>query len=198
MVESSYMKNPLNKFKKLYKKELKQSKAKIQSACCFSTIGTDGYPNARYLSLKNISAEGFIVTGPLSARKGNEVKKNPKVALTFWWVNIEIQVRIQGKATRLSPTQAEKYFHERSRQSQLTSWASKQGKKIDKPAKLTTDLKKIEKQFDGKDIPLPKGWGGFTIKPQRIEFLEFNDSRMHKRTLYKKRKKAWTKEYLQP
>lgn len=190
--------NPLEYFKELYRKENAQAQAKIPGACCVSTIGIDGYPNARFLALKDINDKGFIITGPLSTRKGDEINSVPKVSLTFWWPIIEVQIRIQGNADKISPELASKYFHERPRESQLTSWASRQGQPLDNPASLIKKLEEIELQFQDKEIPCPKDWGGFCVIPKRIEFLEFSNERLHTRILYTNEADKWTTEYLQP
>src|SRR5215217_8011137 len=110
--------NPFQLFKDWYGLELQLAKVRIPSACCLSTSGLDGYPNARFVSLKDVVDNTFIVTGPMSSRKGNEIDRSNKVALTFWWTETERQVRIQGEAKKISAQLADKYFFERSRNSQ--------------------------------------------------------------------------------
>ncbi len=190
--------NPLKQFESLWKEELTQSQVKVPSACCLSTISEDGYPNSRFLALKEVNEEGFIVTGPCETRKGREIDNNPKVALTFWWPSTEMQVRIQGDAHRISPELADKHFQGRPRESQLTSWTSNQGESITNPADLISQLAEMTKRFEGKEIPRPENWGGFCIVPKRIEYLEFSDNRLHLRTLYILSRSNWEKEFLQP
>jgi pyridoxamine 5'-phosphate oxidase len=191
------MPTPLNHFQKLYQNELAQTKARIPGACCLSTIGEDGYPNARFLALKDITEEGFVITGP-AARKAQEIKENSKVSLTFWWQTTEVQVRIQGDAKQIETELAKQYFYKRPRESQLTSLVSKQGQIIDSFDTLYKNLQTITADLEGEDVPCPEGWTGFCIVPIRVEFLEFSNDRLHKRTLYNKTNKGWHKEYLQP
>lgn len=119
--------NPIDIFRKWFDQELNLSKVGIPTACCFSTIGTDNYPNARFVSLKGVMEGNFIVTGTLKSRKGIEIRNLNKVALTFWWTETERQVRIQGNAKMISNELADKYFSERNRDSQIVSLVSKQG-----------------------------------------------------------------------
>src|SRR5690606_31919825 len=108
---------PIAYFNKWFQEELNLTKVRIPYACCLSTMGTDGYPNARFVSLKEVTESSFVVTGPIISRKGIEINTNNKVALTFWWTETERQVRIQGDATTISGKLADKYFAERSRDS---------------------------------------------------------------------------------
>src|SRR5438309_3912875 len=100
--------DPLQKFGEWYSEELRQSNARIPSACCLSTIGLDGYPNARIVSLKEVKNEKFIFTGSLTTRKGLEIANKNKIALTFWWSATEKQIRIQGDTLKIPDTAAEK------------------------------------------------------------------------------------------
>ena len=208
--------NPIELFQNLFDEELAQSNLKVPSACCFSTIGADGYPNSRFVALKEVNNNGFVVTGPISTRKkevnnngfvvtgpistrkGDEARENSKVSITLWWSVTETQVRIQGDASLITPEQADNFFAERPRESQITSHASNQGETIEDPDVLQEVLKNVEKEFEGRDIPRPENWGGFCVKPIRIEFLFFSYDRLHRRTLYTKTQDGWDITCLQP
>ncbi len=190
--------DPLIKFSEWYKEELKVSKDKIPSACCLSTIGIDGYPNARFVSLKKVTNNSLIVTGPLNSRKAMEIFSVPKVALIFWWSATERQVRLQGNAYKIENAEADKYFKERNRESCIVSWASKQGEVLENINELTENYNSIELKYKDKNIPRPENWGGFAIVPLRMEFLEFKSTRFHERLLYTKNESVWQKHLLQP
>jgi pyridoxamine 5'-phosphate oxidase len=111
--------DPIKLFTKWYQEEQHLCNIKIPSACCFSTNGLDGYPNARFVSLKEVLDGRFIITGPVSSRKGREILKSTKTSLSFWWTVTERQVRIQGDATKISDQHADNYFNERSRNHSL-------------------------------------------------------------------------------
>ena len=185
-------------FNKWFDEELKLTKAGIPTACCLSTIGTDDYPNARFVSFKGIIENNFIITGPVTSRKGMEINRTNKVALTFWWTGTERQVRVQGNATFINDQLADKYFSERSRESQIVSIVSKQGQKLDNIGELNKKYEDIESGFPGQSIPRPDTWGGFSIEPVRIEFLEFKQNRFHERKLFESVNGKWKITELQP
>lgn len=189
---------PIEYFKKWFDEELKLTKVRIPTACCLSTIGTDGFPNARFVSLKEVIENNFIVTGPFTSRKGIEIATVNKVALTFWWTHTERQVRIQGNAVRISGKQADKYFAERNRESQIVSIVSEQGLEITHLETLDKKYRDLESLLANKPLTRPENWGGFSIEPLRIEFLEFKTSRFHDRRLYELVDGQWTIRQLQP
>jgi pyridoxamine 5'-phosphate oxidase len=190
--------SPFDIFNSWYSEETNQTTVRIPSACCLSTIGLDGYPNARFVSLKELHDSKFIFTGNLATRKGAEIDSIMKVALTFWWPNTERQVRIQGDASRISSEWADRYFMERNRESQIVSLVSKQGQLIEDLEHLNKQFDEVEISFRGKQIQRPENWGGYSVNPQRIEFLEFKESRFHNRTLYTNNEGRWKAIYLQP
>ncbi|MET7038158.1 pyridoxine/pyridoxamine 5'-phosphate oxidase [Elizabethkingia miricola] len=182
-------------------REMQVHKQKLPYACCLSTEGLDGFPNARFVSLKEIKNEEFVITGTLTSRKGEEINHNNKVALTFWWPETQQQVRIQGEARLISGSVLNSYFSERNRESQIVSVVSDQGKELH-------DLNELILKFDAvannteiseiSEIRRPDNWGGYAIVPFRIEFLVFSESRFHDRTLYERKDQIWQKKKIQP
>jgi len=167
-------------------------------ACVLSTIGLDGYPNARNLALKEVKAPYFIITGSTHSRKAKEINTNPKVALTFWWEESNRQIRVQGTASPINEETAQFYFNNRSRISQLISSISKQGAPLDAIEDLKKNIEAYEQQLGETAVPCPPDWGGYQIQPKRIEFLEFKTSRLHRRTLYMEENDHWSVSLLQP
>ncbi len=190
--------NPISKFEEWYKEELYKSSVKIPSACCLSTVGVDGYPNARFLSLKAVTEGSFIITGPTTSNKGIELKTNPKAALTFWWTETERQVRIQGDVETLEARLARQFFAERNFDSKIVSLVSSQSLPVTNMDALIQNIELKKDELRGANIPTPENWGGFRINPIRIEFLEFNESRFHDRTLFEKNGQQWSAKKLQP
>ena len=190
--------NPLQLFTVWHREELNLTKVSIPSACCLSTIGLDNYPNARFLSLKEILEEAFIITGTLTSRKGLEIAQSSKVALTFWWTETKRQVRIQGDAIQISKQLSDKYFSERAVDAQIISLVSNQGKEIDSFESLNKKYQQAENEFGNKPIARPENWGGYSIKPLRIEFMEFKPTRFHDRKLYELVEEQWMVKQLQP
>jgi len=188
---------PIGLFNEWFTAEKVVSTARIPEACCLSTVGSDGFPNARFLALKEVRNGNFVITGPLRSRKGAEILANPKVALTFWWPHTERQVRVQGSASQLPREAAIRYFAERNREAQLVSSLSNQGKKTVMPEALEWQLELAFGKPSGA-IPCPDDWGGFAIEPIRIEFLEFAPSRLHRRALFEREGETWNRSYLEP
>lgn len=189
---------PFSLFRQWFDEELQLTKVSIPSACCLSTIGTDDYPNARFVSLKAVADNSFIITGNLTARKGVEINAINKVALTFWWTETERQVRIQGNATNIDSDLADKYFAERNRDSQIVSIVSNQGQLLNDIEALNKKYSDIETEFTNQPLTRPDNWGGYAIEPIRIEFLAFKPTRFHERKLFELTDGRWTLTELQP
>ncbi len=190
------IKNPFSLFSEWYDEELKLSDLKIPSAVCLSTFGMDNYPNARFVSFKELVDDSFVITGPLNSRKGIEIENNNNVALTFWWTATEKQIRIQGSAKQISEVLANKYFNERSTTSKAVSSVCEQGQDIDNLQELETQV--LDKVSNHTELNKPKDWSGFQIKPIRIEFMVFKSSRFHHRTLYEFEHGEWHEKQIQP
>lgn len=188
----------IQKFEEWFNKELKLTKVRIKTACCLSTIGTDGFPNARFISLKDVTDEGFIITGSISSKKGIEIESENKVALTFWWTETEKQIRIQGKAEKITDELADHYFSKRNRESQIVSAIFKQGEKAKDYPSLKEEFERAKFKLSNKIINRPQNWNGYLIKPERIEFFEFMPNRFNKRTLFELKNNHWTKKIIKP
>lgn len=190
--------DPIEKFQIWYQEETEKSNVSIPSACCLTSNGTDGYPNARFVSLKDIIADKFVITGPLDSKKGIELLANPKTALTFWWTATERQIRIQGNATQIENELADTYFKGRHKESQIVSEICKQGSEIEDLTELRMNFDKRKVESKGLEIKRPKNWSGFYIIPKRIEFMEFNKNRFHIRELFTNESGIWKRTLLQP
>jgi pyridoxamine 5'-phosphate oxidase len=190
--------SPIELFKQWYNQELKQTTVRIPSACCLSSIGIDNFPNTRFVSLKDILNDNFIVTGTVTSRKGIEIENSEKISLTFWWTETERQVRIQGNAFRINKQLADKYFSQRNRDSQIVSVVSLQGQELLDKEELSFKYNELELTNYDKEIERPENWGGFRIEPIRIEFLEFKPTRFHERTLFELINQEWKIKKLQP
>ncbi len=185
-------------FQEWFSNEQAISKLRIPSACCLSTIGTDKYPNARFVSLKGVIENSFVVAGTITSQKGIEINLSNKVALTFWWPETERQVRVQGNAFNLNSDLADKLFTERSRESRIVSIVSDQGKEIKNIEELHRKYDDIAAKSSGQPLKRPENWSGYMIEPIRVEFMEFKPSRFHHRTLFELINGEWTQSELQP
>jgi len=190
--------NPIEKFTEWYQVQRDKTKLELPAACCMSTTGLDGFPNARFVSLKEVRGEKFIITGPLNSRKGQEIADSPKVAITFWWSETKRHVRIQGLAEKIDESLADQYFEQRNQASKIVSQISQQGAPTENLESLAIEYTKREKEIAGKQVERPVSWGGFAISPVRIELMEFRDTRFHLRELYSLVDGHWEMSLIQP
>lgn len=141
-----------------------------KGAACLSTIDAHGFPNARFVDLKAVTADGFFCTA-VDSPKAAKLQRCPKAALTLWWENLGYQVRVQGTATRLPPSQAEPYWQARPREAQLTTLCSQQSQPIISSQPLREWLAALRTSLGEADIPMPTNWGAYLIAPVSVEFL---------------------------
>jgi len=145
-----------------------------------------------------VDARGFVFFTNNDSRKGRELAENPNAALTFFWSDLERQVCVAGSVSKLPVAESEAYFQSRPRGSQLAAWASEQSAVVPDRATLEAKWRELEKKFPGA-IPLPPNWGGFVLRPERIEFWQGRPSRLHDRFSYSRNQDgAWKLERLAP
>ena len=190
--------SPIDLFLEWYAQATQNSPLQHPKAVCVSTVDKHGVPRARFVALKNVSETGFTFCSAFDSPKGLELDTNPNIALTFWWDHIERQVRVSGMATRISDEEANHYFQERSKDAQLTSLVSEQSKPLEQPEALEERLHKARAQYEDQEVPRPQNWGGYCVRPMRLEFLKFKANRLHERTLFTCDADRWSKQLLQP
>jgi pyridoxamine 5'-phosphate oxidase len=191
--------NPIEQFAKWFK-EAKAADLKEPNAMTLATATLAARPSARIVLLKEVSEAGFFFYTNYGSQKGRECETNPQVALTFYWAELERQVRVEGTVRRVAPDKSEEYFRSRPRGSRIGAWVSNQSESIENRAVLDKRLAELEVRFAGSDdIPPPDYWGGYCVRPERIEFWQGRSNRLHDRILYAKdEKQGWTIGRLSP
>jgi len=198
LLENEVPKNPMELFQKWFL-EAEQYESGEANAMNLATIGLDGYPKNRIVLLKKYTWEGFIFYTNYDSEKGKAILQNNKVCISFFWQGLERQVIIKGDAKKIPENLSDGYFESRPDGSKIGAWASNQSKPISSRKDLDEKLKIFEKEFEGKEIPRPKNWGGFMVKPISIEFWQGRPNRMHDRILFSLQKDYnWKIERLQP
>jgi pyridoxamine 5'-phosphate oxidase len=182
--EEGISENPMELFQKWFFEVEEFGGDSEINAVTVSTIGLDGFPKARVVLLKKFTWEGFIFFTNYNSEKGKAIALNPHVCLSFFWAGIERQIIIKGVAEKLSENLSDGYFESRPDGSKLGAWASDQSEAVPSRNYLDERLATFEKQYENKEIPRPKHWGGILVKPISMEFWQGRPNRMHDRIRY--------------
>jgi pyridoxamine 5'-phosphate oxidase len=183
--------DPVKQFEKWFNESL-QAAVVEPTAMHLSTVSADGKPSGRIVLLKGIQNNKFQFYTNYQSKKGKELDENPVCALTFFWPDIERQVRIEGIVERVDRKTSEEYFQSRPRGSQIGAWSSPQSSIIKDRSILEQRVLQIEKKFENeKVLPKPNQWGGYQVDPLMIEFWQGRASRLHDRIEYVKVDGVW-------
>jgi pyridoxamine 5'-phosphate oxidase len=184
----------------LWMEEAKRSELNDPNAMSLATATPDGIPSVRIVLLKRHDSSGFTFYTNGESQKGQELRANPRAALCLHWKSRQRQVRIQGAVTELPPEDVDVYFHRRHRMSQIGAWASQQSRPLDSRDTLMALTQQAESRFP-EDVPRPPYWTGFKLIPNRIEFWQEGDYRLHDRVVFTPSAEPgqlWTKQRLFP
>ncbi len=175
-----------------------RAKVNEPTAMGLSTINLEGKPSSRIVLLKGLD-HGFVFYTNYDSQKGKELKKNPFAALTFFWPELERQVRVQGKVEKVSEKESDEYFLSRPIGSQIGAWASSQSQVIPDRDYLESREQEMKAKFEHEIIKRPSNWGGYRLIPDTVEFWQGRPNRLHDRIVYHlKSPNIWVKERLAP
>ncbi|MEW4466265.1 pyridoxamine 5'-phosphate oxidase [Parasphingorhabdus sp. JC815] len=176
----------------------RESEPNDSNAMTIATVNDDGQPSARMVLLKGHGPDGFIFYTNKESRKAEDIAANPKAAILFHWKSLRRQIRIEGSLSAVADDIADAYFATRGRDSQLGAWASDQSRPLDSRATFEQRYKEMQMRFDGQDVPRPPYWSGYRLTPQRFEFWQDREHRLHERRIFVRDGEGWAEGMLYP
>ena len=191
-------KNPFMQFETWFNEAI-NAKLTEPNAFSLATVGADMMPSIRTVLLKIFDEKGFVFFTNYKSTKAKQIEGNPKAAALFAWLDLERQVKIEGSIEKISSTESLKYFLSRPKGSQIGAWVSHQSEVITSRSLLEQKFDEIKRKFVKGEIPFPSFWGGYIIKPIRVEFWQGGQDRLHDRFLYELQEdNTWTISRLAP
>ena len=196
--EKDILKDPFAQFEKWWQEAI-HAGIDEPNAMTLATASADGMPDARIVLLKGFDDRGFTFFTNYNSAKGMQLLENPRGALVFFWKELERQIRISGLVSLAPGRISDDYFNSRPEGSRIGAWASPQSEVIENREWLEENERKLQEEWTGREIPRPPHWGGYVLKPTRVEFWQGRPSRLHDRLLYSLRDNgSWNIERLAP
>jgi pyridoxamine 5'-phosphate oxidase len=197
--ETDVAANPIQQFEKWFEEAL-SSNVLEPNAMTLATSDAEGKPAARIVLLKGLTEGKFVFFTNYQSRKGEEIAQNARACLVFFWKELERQVRIEGSVSKIDESASTQYFQSRPKASQIGAWVSPQSSVVENRVWLEREYLKVTEQFkDSEVLPRPPHWGGYALTPEKIEFWQGRQSRLHDRILYTlTAENVWKTERLAP
>lgn len=189
--------DPLLFFKKWFE-EAQQAEITEVNVMSLATTDESGMPHVRIVLLKGMDQGSFLFFSNYQSSKGKQIADQDQVALLFFWKEMERQVRIEGKAEKLSPEDSDRYFNSRPRDSRISAMASPQSQIIEDRRFLEERVNKLQEKYKSGEIPRPDQWGGYRVVPHYMEFWQGRSNRLHDRIVFEKTEENWKKYRLAP
>ena len=196
--ERGVHRDPIRQFAKWFG-EAVEAVPQLPNAVTLSTATKDGKPSARVVLMKSFDEDGFVFFTNYGSRKGKELTTNPRAELLFYWPELHRQVRIEGTVEKTSEQESDDYFQTRPRESQVSAWASSQSGVVKNRKELEKRFHEFDRRYGNRRVPRPPHWGGYRLRPRRIEFWQGRENRLHDRLVYLLRGgKTWALQRLAP
>jgi pyridoxamine 5'-phosphate oxidase len=193
---SSLADDPIEQFRDWY--ETASGEVPLVDAMALATVDSEGAPDARMVLLKGFGPDGFRFFTNLGSSKGQQLAATPSAALILYWRELDRQVRIRGGVEKLPDSDDDAYFASRAPEARVGAWASPQSRPIADREALDERVREAGERFAGGDIPRPEFWGGFLVRPERIEFWQGQAARLHDRFVYTRSRDGWEIQRLAP
>ena len=195
--EQSVERDPIKQFE-LWFNAARSAGIPLPEAMSLATV-SHGKPASRMVLLKRVDSDGFVFFTNYRSAKAKDLETDPFAALTFFWPQLEKQVRVEGSVTKTSEEESREYFATRPRESQIGAWASPQSEVISSREQLEKREAEVEESYQDQPVPCPPHWGGFRVTPERIEFWQGRIGRLHDRIVYELQTDgSWTIKRLAP
>jgi pyridoxamine 5'-phosphate oxidase len=175
-----------------------QGSSRFPEAVAVATASASGRPSVRMVLLKGFDHRGFVFFTNYTSDKGRQFEANPQAALLSHWEQLGRQVRVEGPVIRVEPAESDEYFASRPRGSQLGAHASAQSQPVADRAALEAAVAEVTATYEGAEVPRPPSWGGYRLVPERFEFWQNREDRLHDRLVYERSGNAWTLTRIQP
>jgi len=196
LAEADAHADPFAQFERWFKDAL-EAKLPLANAMILATATREGAPDARAVLLKGVDQGGFVFYTNYESRKGRQLGARPAACLVFLWTPLERQVRVEGRVEKVTAVESDAYFKSRPIGARLSARASAQSERVASREQLEKAVEN-EKKKHGENPPRPDDWGGYRVIPERIEFWQGRENRLHDRLLYTRGGGAWKIERLAP
>jgi len=195
--EKTIDRDPIKQFQ-LWFNDAIAAKLPLPEAMTLATATPDGKPSARMVLLKQVDQDGFVFYTNYNSAKAEQLDANPYAALVFYWALLDRQVRVEGSVVKTSAQESGDYFRTRPRESQIGAWASEQSHAISSREVLEQRANELEALYRDREVERPEHWGGYRLRPERIEFWKSRIGRLHDRILYERDATGWSITRLAP
>ena len=189
--------DPLEQFRRWFG-EAVAAGVDMADAFALATVDASGRPSVRMVLLKGVSQGGFEFYTNYDSRKAHELAANPRASMCFWWQAVARQVRIDGRTIPLSAAESDAYFASRPREANVGALASPQSRPLRDRAELERRVETVKKEWEGRDLVRPEGWGGYRLEPDAIELWQGRADRLHDRLVYVRDGASWRLTRLAP